>query len=132
MKPPQKWMFLPIHVAVVAAIVVAGQNSYSALGSQVISPDPMNGSSLNADFDTLRDCCEDRPVNNNRTVVKLGYLAAVKGDLSNRSVLVNPAETFNVSDHSVDVKKLRHYVEKNVIMLKKRHYIEKERHYVLK
>jgi hypothetical protein len=119
MKPPQKWMFLPIHVAVVAAIVVAGQNSYSALGSQVISPDPMNGSSLNADFDTLRDCCEDRPVNNNRTVVKLGYLAAVKGDLSNRSVPVNPAETFNVSDHSVDVKKLRHYVEKNVIMLKK-------------
>ena len=36
------------------------------------------------ELDILLDCCDDKPVKDNRTVVKLGYLAAVKGDLSNR------------------------------------------------
>ena len=38
----------------------------------------------NNELDILLACCEDQPVKPNRTHVTLGYLSAVKGDLSNR------------------------------------------------
>ena len=38
----------------------------------------------NNELDILLACCEDKPVKPNRTHVTLGYLSAVKGDLSNR------------------------------------------------
>ena len=75
-----------VVAGIVFPVLVLAQSSSNGLVQRVIGPDSNNGSSSGGgdNDEELLDCCHDQPVQPNRTVVKLGYLAAVKGDLSNR------------------------------------------------
>ena len=73
-----------VVAGIVFPVLVLAQSSSNGLSQRVIGPEG-NGSNTGSDNDEeLLGCCQDQPVQPNRTVVKLGYLAAVKGELSNR------------------------------------------------
>ncbi len=64
------WVCLLVWTCLVLSAVVSGQDQ--------------DGGSDKEDW--LMTCCGDEPIRENRTLVNLGYLTAVKGDLRNRSV----------------------------------------------
>lgn len=86
------WAVAAASTLLVATIVVgpwcvAGQTIDTiGDGFETAAPTPPNDED---NVGLVKDCCNDEPIKTNRTLVELGYLTAVKGDMHNRYVLID-------------------------------------------